>query len=101
MNDYNHLIYERWHDRSPHEVLAWHRQVQEDLLTALREAPDEWFSVKERGESWPFDIDGHSGIGSKTSSGRSHIQPGTSPPGNAPAVSMLLLHQEQGRPGRK
>jgi hypothetical protein len=60
VHDYNHLIYERWRDRSSHEVLAWHRQVQEDLLTTLRAAPDEWFSGKERGERWPFDIDGHS-----------------------------------------
>ena len=59
-NDYNHLIYERWRNRSPREVLAWHRRVQEDLLAALSEAPDEWFSGKERGEPWPFDLDGHS-----------------------------------------
>ena len=58
-NDHNHLVYERWRDRSPQEVLAWHRQVHEDVLTALREAPDEWFSGKERGEPWPFDLDGH------------------------------------------
>jgi hypothetical protein len=59
-NAYNHLIYERWRDRSPREALAWHRRVQEDLLAALREAPDDWFSGKERGEPWPFDLDGHS-----------------------------------------
>lgn len=59
-NAYNHLIYERWRDRSPHAVLAWHRHVQEDLLTALRAAPDDWFSGKERGAPWPFDLDGHS-----------------------------------------
>lgn len=59
-NDYNHLIYERWRSRSPQEVLTWHRHVQEDLLTALREAPEEWFSHRERGEPWPFDLDGHS-----------------------------------------
>ena len=33
VNDYNHVIYERWRDRSPQAVLAWHRQVEEDLLT--------------------------------------------------------------------
>lgn len=59
-NDENHLIYLRWRDRPPLEVLAWHRQVQEDLLAALREAPDEYFSGKERNPQWPFDIDGHS-----------------------------------------
>lgn len=60
INAGNHLIYLRWHDRSPREVLAWHRQVQEDLLAALRAAPDEWFSGKERNPQWPFDLDGHS-----------------------------------------
>jgi hypothetical protein len=59
-NSANHLIYLRWHSRSPREVLTWHRQVQEDLLEALRDAPEEWFSKKERGEPWPYDLDGHS-----------------------------------------
>jgi hypothetical protein len=36
----NHLVYVRWRDLSPQEVLAWHRQVQSDVLSALREAPD-------------------------------------------------------------
>ena len=27
---------------------------------ALSQAPDEYFSGKERGEPWPFDVDGHS-----------------------------------------
>jgi uncharacterized damage-inducible protein DinB len=56
----NHLIYMRWRDRSPQDVLDWHRQVQGDVLVALREAPEEWFSGKERGPDWPFDLDGHS-----------------------------------------
>lgn len=56
----NHLIYLRWRDRSPQEVLAWHRQVHEELLTALREAPEEWFSGRERRAEWPYDLDGHS-----------------------------------------
>ncbi len=60
INDGNHLVYKRWHNRPPQDVLAWHRQVQEDVLIALREAPDEWFSAKERRAEWPFDLDGHS-----------------------------------------
>lgn len=56
----NRLIYMRWRDRSPQEVLAWHRQVQEDVLAALREAPEEWFSGRERKPDWPYDLDGHS-----------------------------------------
>ena len=59
-NDANHLIYLRWRNRSPQEVLAWHKQVQEDVLAALREAPDEWFTGRERRPEWPFDLDGHS-----------------------------------------
>ncbi len=56
----NHVIYMRWHDRSPREILSWHRQMQEDLLTALKEAPEEWFSKKDRKQDWPSDLDGHS-----------------------------------------
>jgi hypothetical protein len=60
MKDGNRLVYERWRDRSPREVLAWHRQVQEDVLAALRAVPEEWFSGRERRPEWPFDLDGHS-----------------------------------------
>ena len=56
----NHLVYVRWHNRSPQQVLAWHRQVHEDVLAALQEAPDEWFSGRKRGPDWPGDLDGHS-----------------------------------------
>lgn len=58
--DGNHLIYERWRNRSPQEVLAWHRQVQEDALAALKDTPDAWFSYRKRRPEWPFDLDGHS-----------------------------------------
>jgi hypothetical protein len=58
--DGNHLIYERWKNRSSCEVLAWHRQVQKDLLAALQGAADEWFGGKEHRPEWPFDLDGHS-----------------------------------------
>lgn len=56
----NHRIYVRWHRRPAQEVLAWHRQVQKDMLAALKAAPDEWFSGRERRLEWPFDLDGHS-----------------------------------------
>lgn len=58
--DGNRLIYQRWRDRSPQEVLAWHRQVQEDALAALQAASERWFSGRERRPEWPFDLDGHS-----------------------------------------
>ena len=57
--DGNRLIYLRWRDRPPQEVLAWHRQVQKDVLEALRAAPDAWFSGRERRADWPYDLDGH------------------------------------------
>ncbi len=56
----NRLVYLRWRDRSPQQVLAWHRQVQQDVLAALRAAPDKWFSDKERNPDWPGDLVGHS-----------------------------------------
>jgi hypothetical protein len=59
-NEENHLVYMRWRDRSPQEVLDWHRQVQQDVLDALAAAPDEWFSGREHAPEWPNDIDGHS-----------------------------------------
>ena len=56
----NHLVYLRWHDRSPEEVLEWHRHVHADVLAALNAAPDDWFHKKDRRSEWPFDLDGHS-----------------------------------------
>jgi hypothetical protein len=56
----NRLVYLRWRKRPPEEVLAWHREVQEDLLSALAAAPEKWFSGRERKEEWPYDLDGHS-----------------------------------------
>jgi hypothetical protein len=59
-NDGNHLVYLRWRDRTPQEVLAWHRQVQEDVLAALREADETYFNGRQRGEDWPSDLTTHS-----------------------------------------
>jgi len=58
--DGNRLVYLRWHDRPPQEVLSWHHQVQQDVLEALHAAPDSWFSGKDRRPEWPYDLDGHS-----------------------------------------
>jgi mycothiol maleylpyruvate isomerase-like protein len=60
VNAGNRLVYERWRERPARDVLAWHREVQEDALRALREAPEAWFSGRERGPQWPFDLVGHS-----------------------------------------
>lgn len=56
----NRLVYLRWRERTPQEVLAWHRQVHQDVLEALQAAPDQWFSRRERRAEWPNDLDGHS-----------------------------------------
>jgi hypothetical protein len=58
--DGNRLVYLRWRDRSPQEVLAWHRQVHEDTLAALRAAPEQWFTGRDRAPEWPNDLAGHS-----------------------------------------
>jgi hypothetical protein len=55
----NHIVFTRWHDRPPQEVLTWHRQVHQDVLAALKEAPEAWFSGKERRAEWPNDLAGH------------------------------------------
>ena len=60
ITDGNRLVYLRWRKRPPKEVLAWHRQVQRDLLKALREAPSDWFTRRTRSSDWPFDLDRHS-----------------------------------------
>ena len=59
ITDGNRLIYLRWRDRSPQEVLAWHRQVHEEALAALRAAPDKWFTGRDRRPEWPNDLTGH------------------------------------------
>lgn len=56
----NHQIYARYHGRPPREILEWHRAVQADVLRALKEAPNAWFTRPSRSENWPFDLDGHS-----------------------------------------
>jgi hypothetical protein len=60
ITDGNRLVYRRWRGRSAREVLLWHRKVHVDLLAALRAAPDRWYSRRDRGPDWPFDLDGHS-----------------------------------------
>jgi len=56
----NHRVFTRYHRLPSRAILAWHRQVQADVLQALREAPDEWFTRPSRSDNWPFDLDGHS-----------------------------------------
>jgi hypothetical protein len=59
-NEANHLIYMRWRERSPQKVLTWNRQLHDEVIAAIQEAPEEWFTEKERRSEWPYDLDGHS-----------------------------------------
>jgi len=56
----NHLIWERWRERSPADVIAWHREVHADVLRTLDSRTDEWFNRREHAAGWPADFDGHS-----------------------------------------
>ncbi|MGZ6296783.1 MAG: maleylpyruvate isomerase N-terminal domain-containing protein [Candidatus Limnocylindrales bacterium] len=58
--EHNHLVYVRWRERPATEVATWHREVQADVLAALREAPEAWFAGRERNSAWPYDLDSHS-----------------------------------------
>ncbi len=56
----NRILYERWRERRPAEVLRYHRRVHEDVMRTLAEKPPEWFGRRERSAFWPGDLDGHS-----------------------------------------
>ena len=60
VNAINRLIYRRWRSRPPRELVAWHRQVQKDVLKTLAANPPSWFSRRERSPKWPLDFDAHS-----------------------------------------
>lgn len=60
IDDGNRLVYLRWRDKSPREVLDWLEQVKQEVLAALRAAPDVYFTGKERNPQWPYDLEGHS-----------------------------------------
>ena len=59
-NQINALIYRRWRNRRPADVVAWHQQVQADVIKTLRDRPDEWFGRRDRGPDWPSDFVRHS-----------------------------------------
>ena len=60
VNQINAVIYRRWRNRRPAEVVAWHQRVQEEVTHTLRDRPDDWFGRRERAPNWPGDFDGHS-----------------------------------------
>lgn len=60
VNQINALIYRRWRNRRPSDVVAWHQKVQADVIRTLRDRPDDWFGRRERSPGWPGDFVGHS-----------------------------------------
>ena len=60
VNAGNAVIYRRWRNRRPADVVGWHRQVQDDVMRTLRDRPDDWFGSRERSPNWPGDFVGHS-----------------------------------------
>ena len=60
VNAINRIVYLRWHRRRPAEILAWHRQVQADVVRTLHATPEDFFTRKERGADWPGDFTSHS-----------------------------------------
>lgn len=66
VNAINRLIYRRWRRRPARELVAWHREVQKDVLRTLAANPPQWFRHRERSAQWPLDFDGHS-AGHRTS----------------------------------
>jgi Mycothiol maleylpyruvate isomerase N-terminal domain len=56
----NSLVWEQWRDRSPEDVVAWHREVHADVIRTLASKPEEWFGRRERSEHWPADFVSHS-----------------------------------------
>lgn len=55
----NRLIYERWHGRPATALIAWHRRLHREAVSALRALPKEAFAAK-RSPYWPNDLIGHS-----------------------------------------
>ncbi|HKV29738.1 MAG TPA: DinB family protein [Candidatus Dormibacteraeota bacterium] len=60
VNQINAVVYKRWRNRRPAEVVAWHKEVQDDVLRTLRDRPADWFGRRERSPDWPGDFVGHS-----------------------------------------
>jgi len=55
----NRVLYERWRRRPVRAVVAYHRAVHRDVMSALRALPEEYFRATPRGSSWPSDLVGH------------------------------------------
>jgi hypothetical protein len=55
----NRVLYARWHRRPPSAVIAYHRSLHREIVSALRAKPDEYFRDPPRSPMWPNDLIGH------------------------------------------
>ncbi len=58
-SDPSHFVFLRFRDLTPEELVAYHRDVQRELIAALRAAPDSWFTSKKASSWWPPNVDHH------------------------------------------
>jgi len=55
----NRKLYQRWHARPAREVVAYHRKIHKETMTAMRRLPDQYFR-RRLSSIWPNDLVGHS-----------------------------------------
>ena len=60
VNAANSLVYERRRRRDPTDVIAFHRQVQREVMRTLDKMAAEDFSRREHSDYWPSDLTRHS-----------------------------------------
>lgn len=54
------LMLQHWREQPAEQVLAFHRQVQQQVLIALRSAPEEALAAAVGKKEWPNDLVSHS-----------------------------------------
>jgi hypothetical protein len=69
----NRKLYQRWHARPAREVVAYHRKIHKETITAMRRLPDDYFR-RRLSSIWPNDLVGHS-----TEHRRRHLEAPSAP----------------------
>jgi len=54
------LLLQHWREQPPEKVLAFHRQIQLQVLDALAAAPEEALNPENKKTEWPNDLVSHS-----------------------------------------
>ena len=60
VNEINAIVYRRWHRRRSADVIAWHQEVQADVIRTLQSLPESFFTRREHASGWPGDFTSHS-----------------------------------------